>query len=175
MLEAVYHKKLEVVELTLDNGIPISHQTVPEAAQIQPAEALEQLIERGWNVNDSGTNSVPLRQILRYASSLLHGRTRRTNLQRHVLSSPVCLNLLLAHSEDPNLESALGVTLLETAVLLNLPSVVEQLLKHGGDPNLDNSLPYAAERGDMPMIQLLLEYGADIKEWRKRTSSTLRK
>ncbi|MCJ1442641.1 MAG: hypothetical protein MMC23_003138 [Stictis urceolatum] len=158
MLEAVYHKKLEVVELTLDNGIPISHQTVPEAAQIQPAEALEQLIERGWNVNDSGTNSVPLRQIL-----------------RHVLSSPVCLNLLLAHSEDPNLESALGVTLLETAVLLNLPSVVEQLLKHGGNPNLDNSLPYAAERGDMPMIQLLLEHGADIKEWRKRTSSTLRK
>ena len=91
--------------------------------------------------------------------------------------------LLLEHGFDPNLPGEItdygNMTCLAHACVKNNSAMVEFLLKHGADPNvLDDPdqcppLVQACQPGGLPVVKLLVDYGADVNSSLPRYGTAL--
>ena len=66
---------------------------------------------------------------------------------------------------SPDTDNGLGGVLVGTAVLHAQHSVVKLLVKRGADvnrPASESGVFAVAQRGDMPMLKLLVQYGVDL-------------
>jgi ankyrin repeat protein len=149
------------------------------AASSGDSQAVASLLARGANPRAKSPNGEPM--------LLLAARSNNAFYYPHPNSispwepsksasrgSIETVRLLLDHGADPNVRSPDGDTVLSWMATNDGPRsnrswLAMALLKHGADPDAhrrDNfgrtSLLYAAERGDLELVRVLVRYGADV-------------
>lgn len=153
-------------------------------------DSLRLLIERGADVN--ATNAAGATPLLRAVGDLakvqlLLAHGANVNARSAMGQTPLILaaraarsrdvvELLLRHGADPKATNAFGATALMAAAAGGDVGTVELLLAKGADPNAQpapneggflfgggrSPLLWAAFRGNIPMIQVLLRAGAQV-------------
>jgi len=83
------------------------------------------------------------------------------------------VEILLDRGSDINAASLNGETALTKAVIVSRYNAVSRLLTRGADIEKDNPLMYAAGGGDVKMIKLLLEAGANINAQNREGDTAL--
>lgn len=95
-----------------------------------------------------------------------YGPKEMTLLNQAIISKSInSINFLLQNGADPNLAGN-GLTPLIHAIRRNQPAIVLRLLRSGTNPDAimnggTTALAYSAERGRLPFVKILVEWGAD--------------
>ena len=162
MLVAVYGD-VACIQLLLERGAQVNVTNAAGATPLMRAahdyEKLRLLVARGADIN---ARSV-------FGNTALMLAARPCNSHRSV-------ELLVAHGADVNAASDSGATALMAAAAGSDKLSLKELLRHGANPNAQpgmdqrafilgggrSALMWAAYRGDLDMIKLLVDAGADV-------------
>lgn len=138
----------------LDDG------TLPKAAAEGRTADVQRLLMTGYNIESTGARSMPEVESFQGTTALY--RAAR-NLQFETA------HLLLRYGANPNCTRSDGKALLRLLATDGATELVRLLLEYGATHIKTGALPQAALFGHLPIVQLLLNYGADINEVEKQT------
>jgi ankyrin repeat protein len=146
------------------------------AAKYNHPEIVELLLANGADVNAQSCE----RYETRFGGGLRNGETPLTLALRSYNHKRV-MELLVTHGADVNLVPEDGQTPLSIAIARNLPYDVKLLLANGANPDYpmyiqdyripnyptyrgNSAVGYAASAGNIEILKILLDYGADPNE-----------
>lgn len=191
LMRAVVQAHLPIVRLLIAGGADVNARSTSRftallfAAQQGNVDIARALFDAGADANDAAPDGI--------AGDTNSLRTNKPGTEAAALLVAIdsehaaMAEFLLDHKANPNHNGA-GRTALHSAVQRQMPGVVKALLAHGADPNarLTRAMPFlsrlilqahglevvttgatpfwlAASYGDVPIMKLLVEGGADPK------------
>ncbi len=150
-----------------------------DAVRSGDAQAVKRLLGRGTNINvrdDTGASALMhstvyadehmVSMLLKHGADVNAENNAKATALMWSVKSPAKAKLLIDHGADVNAVTEEGLTpLIMAAVLPDSAETVRLLLKHGAEVNANSQnfspLMAASSRGDVEVVKLLLENGAD--------------
>ncbi|KGO74683.1 hypothetical protein PITC_082920 [Penicillium italicum] len=145
MIEAIKRNSTLFIKELLRRGMPVDPLYAFEAIKVKAKDALEALLDNGWDINQ------PISEL-------------KPPLLGFAVADEEMTAWLLDHGADPNRQCVIDLTPLSLAVESAPISVIHLILSRGGNVQKGQLLHHAIERRSdaFEVLKLLIEKGAPI-------------